>query len=1211
MEISSTHPISTNYLYPLSTLKNYLSKYLTPLILKVNIIWQKFLEYLFGNNEPKEKNIKKLKPIAPEETHRTSEIVSESSKPLTSLPEPISAIQNAPQEDPLPVSLEPLGNDPTPVAVIPEEDPSSIAPTSSILVPNTQPIQPEIKHNRAVELTPDSPVDIANMPIGLHHICRDFFDENGKPIVFYKEVDGTLQFTICAPTTPSQRECFATNYPIVCSLFEKILSHLPKESQFPKGVKVDDAVGFLAKREFVDLAFHILFALMHEKVKKNFELSCELANQLRLNAWHDEKQIAHLEKMFKSLSSKFHKELTALLALARLSEYDIILEPVNSKIKPDYRLIPYYQGIFNLLGSHVFFFCVGIRRKAEGFAKNAKEYQAKMVAKLPKIDPTKFDRNAISDLIGHVREIGGIMQTLQKVADVTAKMNKMMPRSCSEPLQQFAQISEVSLAFRRLMRMVNNATMQYDRKIQGMIIQLSYILGIELPSECNDVALTQYRSLLKSKAVCLHDTGRVISEFIKQGLKPVSSRQYSTKLIQDIFTFLKVQFEFKWRNRKEQEGPLNQICQHLDEQGIIHDIRLHIWEAFHQSYKLHFENVKKYLKTLDYPPHPAYLAYFEINENIVMSRILSVNLLEESPTLISFEEFGNKLAETFFLISKKLENEFGHIGSCQNYFNTLIQIIQKINSKQGIPKVNTSTGIDYYIQMINVTRLLRNLAAFTLPVVGVFEHLAYSSISDWRHTVDLDLDDPIFDNDANDTVPTPTPTPKKTKKKARKPAPATSEPAISVKAPIATEEPVLKGSSLSKIYQWLVIKQGLSFLSPKMILMKKHDRLTAMLYDQCYSAFVFVRTAEILQHMPCMSNGEASKTANALLMFGAFQAAQSCERGITARLRAKNPNLIYEHNLTTLYNRAGITPKNNILLSNHSRDMITYRYPKEKSIIQNALLKKFPELVADFAALSLEPLALPEKILQDLLKEVSSFNLETDVPSLKLGQSQIAAASLFSATQLQKMNEATSQLGQCMESVEKELARVQHGQIEHELLVHIYRHLFILSEIPSILALHANRKSLLIPGMMMLISGQYAVENIGLLCGSRNNPHIIAEMGWDLHCLKIYCDEFNISDKLDKVHKEVIKKLDVKKRFQTICESGKLSSEYMDLLYELFDWSLAASDESADGGDFNPAKRTEADFDALQRRLVNDYLDIASMVVALVEIHVKNSYDGR
>lgn len=1043
----------------------------------------------------------------------------------------------------------------------------------------------------------------------------------------------SLDFTHVEPAKPAQvnllsmteqEKIVKEHYPALLAILNNTKECLPEPIKSFKG-DIQQELSSLSLEQMVDLGYLCLFIqiIQAKKAKsgtgqKNLESPMEVAANLidflMTKSWlkqnGEEERMSELYQLSdlylqfgkcRGLSSdnltKLEEQLDALHALGQLAGTGRYAEPVAKSASRDRRFaIQFFNALIQVGADFIPQICKvlssDIDKAVNVIVKKNETYSnARTKAAISEsgaaIPPALLEHNKTRDLaLGRIqknvaRVIKSYIERLEKLKDAVPQL-----RASKDPLEQFTQVKELLSQGRNLRTLVKTlSTSQKDLK--GIIGFLSNIYGIDDP--ISGLPEKTYETFVVSQAHFFEKLGEKFESLAKTHSGPdcvVSVGDIFSLLTHNLLGREGTSVSLVLMKSGVEVHQLKDVINSLSSEMVL---KLDETLMFHQKELCSIEK-----------PFPLEKEPFEKGERAELAKVFD--------TLSAQHHETGSVSEMLTLVSNVLRKTAGKKRAeihDREQFNTFYRKM-KTSIRANVP-IN-SIFAEEAVEMMRNDILAKAIKAQTVlnffsgtPFL-LLEEAIFSALN-WREAIDLEIStqsafaDSIFDEEKSDLKSEGK---QKSKNAKRRPSPPSTKPApapkmSAVSASFAVGKIVTNGMSTplgecaTIMNQMLEVPEG---LAPMDMVGTNLSRQRAAQLDQAF-AFHFV---DVMTEMLQFKNfpGDARSAVAGLL---GLEMDLVEERRVTAELLKKKPNLLLKHHLKELRNALGLPVKGHPVLNLLSTETILFRYSDKADHSErgNLILQQSPELIKDLIRLVFEslPTNTVEEMVKKLEKLADTFQKRTDM------------GGTLTQDQLKMLGELEVQLKSSAEGMKKALYNLPKNE-RTEMLTHIAKHLSVLRQIPSIITHCPNQRYLMVPALMLLLSAQYAVENLGLLCAWKTGMRrVILSMGDDLHKLRAY-EGFGLLDPLDQRERSLVELLDVGKAGEFIFEycsksSNESASELVKLISELYSWSLAAADNK---GVWAPRGKDDKEFAEIQKRLIQMTDAVCRLVDKLVKSHV-------
>lgn len=395
-----------------------------------------------------------------------------------------------------------------------------------------------------------------------------------------------------------------------------------------------------------------------------------------------------------------------------------------------------------------------------------------------------------------------------------------------------------------------------------------------------------------------------------------------------------------------------------------------------------------------------------------------------------------------------------------------------------------------------------------------------------------------------------------------------------------------------------------TFLRNEYKIKEDHDRLGSSNHkisrsslaqqDQILYTHSFSCVLEMLQsNLILDKDGNVLPCGNSLISFASLLGYLGIERGLTAQILKRSNQTVLRHSLSSLFEVLN-NPIDNSIIKSFDKVTLEYRYPRSESLSGNSISETWIKYLKDFIELSLESTSGVDQIeFQEVFNTLIS-SLVSQKPIIK------SAINREQETLLIKV----SQEIESKEKILHDLIKNEGNQERKEILKHLLKHTKVLSHVSLLETKFMHPRYMLILGQMMMLSAQYAIENMGLLLAMNSGlNNVVRQMGDDLHDLNAYCELYGLDEHLEENQKPWIQFLNVGKGFEYINEHSALRdtpSEAVRFLKSLHECSLASIDSESDWTSVPKVGKELKDISELKKRLVHYTHEIISVVAKLI-----------
>lgn len=429
---------------------------------------------------------------------------------------------------------------------------------------------------------------------------------------------------------------------------------------------------------------------------------------------------------------------------------------------------------------------------------------------------------------------------------------------------------------------------------------------------------------------------------------------------------------------------------------------------------------------------------------------------------------------------------------------------------------------------------------------------------------------------------------------------------------IARREGPTAGSLFKGIYHRLLSAQDLGheILPAAFVGAKEGDpRFLQALCDRRLAFYALDTMFDMLQsNILFCPQGALTRAGRVVMGFFGLQAHLCLERGVLAEILKKEILCPLPHDLRYLYEQIGHNTEAHPFVAECGFGLLRYRYPNDLNE-QLLSLAGWPMLMTDFVAI------LRKQLSEEGIKLDGEMK-ETPLTEVAFGKRKHVPGAL-PATMATDLLGLEARLQEQILALKGHLNEIVDGE-KRKIMIPIIHHLNILRQIPTLLCHFPHQKYLLIPVMMLFISGKYLCENIGLyrhlLNGKRD---VVRMMGEDLHRLRAYCKPV-ADDKGDKAVyldtplvpastlANTLQILDITKPEYIYRAEG--AHLFTRLVSEAFGWSLAVSDGGiwAHSSKAKGGGSTEEMFAQFQKQLGDTIIGVGQLAHLLVNFHVLN-----
>lgn len=166
-------------------------------------------------------------------------------------------------------------------------------------------------------------------------------------------------------------------------------------------------------------------------------------------------------------------------------------------------------------------------------------------------------------------------------------------------------------------------------------------------------------------------------------------------------------------------------------------------------------------------------------------------------------------------------------------------------------------------------------------------------------------------------------------------------------------------------------------------------------------------------------------------------------------------------------------------------------------------------------------------------------------------------------------------------------------------LQNVQYHLTFLFQLMRLFQRYPEPQFWLIHAQAGLLAAQYLAENLGALLALKQNVHFAT------HDLSVYSTCYGLSSSLRKEELQTLEGLNVKKGSEYLFKyfgKNKVVSPFMELLSEL---TVLSKSIVQYGEGFTPRGRKPQDIPALQKQLMEMFINLSQLSIKLVQIHMK------
>lgn len=586
--------------------------------------------------------------------------------------------------------------------------------------------------------------------------------------------------------------------------------------------------------------------------------------------------------------------------------------------------------------------------------------------------------------------------------------------------------------------------------------------------------------------------------------------------------------------------------------------------------------------------------------------------------LLDFQNVFERFKEAYF---KQMKREESLKLFSENYID--LEFTTSIKEHKTAELYRQAYGDKYSGLYKQLPSFISSFCVLKTPF-STLESIVYNPSGDWRSLLDFEkhdsLSDDFFENKSDEKVKVAKTGNKNisSRDNEKELVEGEDEPELAPKLEstlqnltttnLATK--ILSTKQLNAVYTSQIISSMEHVLSVEnhLELLDKHSlrnrkeisRDKLALYDQRHVVRILEAGLEMVQSKHLIAQDKALIPSVQSLMKIIFLEMYLCfERGLSAKLLSQNEHVALSHDLRSLLST--LSKKTKLVVVEHlNRETILFRYPYPKTDQRNMveILKKTPKMLQEFIELFLESQGNGRENLIEMLKEKISLEQTYD-PKIK---------GTLTEEQMKSLSSVEQSLQNALESLQTHIGFTNNNE-EKELLFHISKHVEMLSHLPTLLRLFPHSRYMLIQAKMLMLSSQYAVENIGLYMVKKTNVEgVVSYMAGDLHNLEIYCEDYELDAQLNDDGKALIKQLNVGKAFEYIhvyFARNRTISPCVEFISELSEWSFAASDAESIWLPRSRIKFSEEqnkrEIARLQSKLLDYTTRLGAMIVKLVE----------
>lgn len=1010
----------------------------------------------------------------------------------------------------------------------------------------------------------------------------------------------------------AQEGAIKEHFPVLIDILNNVKPLLPERM---KSMKCDlqQELGCLTLEQMVELAY-ISLLVQFSPNSAGLMIAAKIAEKLTDKPWQRMTEKKERVESYNQLNFFYQAlgkscgwdsvklnslglQLKSLEALSELFGTERFKEPCIKNSSKDRRVaINYFHAMIRVLADIVLPICKTTSIELQrSITERDKEYRAIARGMHEKF---KSAKGAIAQFMEYIAEFN-TAKFCTKLSTIVGllpgQVNELRDAipvlgSSKDPLDQFIQIKEFLTKGKNLRKAALRQFKQYQKEMIGAVGWFCHLAGME--DTISWIPQRIYEGTMNARIRFSQELRRDLLSFAEKNKNQLVQLNID---ISFIFEFLRDYFSGNIQAKREsliKKGLNPTILKELEKILELAGSRLtsQVFEVFKQCHRearptqLSFKD--------DHLLDQCERTFLVKNFNLICQTNCNFNLSFHEGLLSVCDIIGEVFPKN--MDPQKL-SEF-HRRSNEITKNMILNAAG-MEGQQLLYSCETS-----YKRSVNflesLGRVQSSMVLLSGSLFSMLEDAVYSSLN-WREALDIEVcraeavnfDAAEFDNEDHKASAAQKSKKKKSKKAGAPKEPSTKAMARTIFVPMPSAAAKSMGSvSSTPLGQALFHLRNLlgvpMRITPIEVVGKRLAKTEAAVLDQMMSLHCVDVMAEMLQ-----SSTASPATRHSVAGFLALLGNLAEERRETVDLLRKNPNAVLKHSLKDLRSKLGRDVKKHPVVMRLDKESLNYRYPTSVDNREKQLLEESPELILNLVTLMFESFSnSSDTDMQAIFKELSSLS-ETFGKGMKVGGA-------LKSDQVQLLGALERQLKQTCEGVTKLLSAQPAGE-KREFLTHIAKHLSTLSQIPNIIMHWPHQRYLVIPAMMLLISGQYAVENVYLYCAVKKGiKRVVLSKGAELHNLKSY-EEYDPK----------VAVLDVGKGSEYVFEhcaksSNDTLSDQVRLVSQLYEWSLVAGDNQSiwvpAGGKESPDKI----FAEMQQRLINATNHICTLVAELVKSRV-------